>query len=112
MNGPNEKGGAATPPFDCQCGAITLYLGNPTPNAARYFDIDGKHSAFKGQLPAMLHALNAAGGDGIANAQCRLFSVNPCDQVSALRKRGVRIDTAKGQPTRWILRSQVQEVLP
>lgn len=96
----------------CECAAITLYRGNPTPDKAVHFEIDGRQQGFRGQLPAMLRAFGAAGSVGVENRQCRLFSLNPGDQVAVLRKRGVRIDTRKGKPSRWILRSVVREVQP
>ena len=112
MNG-QEKGAVCDHrPVACECAAITLYRGNPTPDKAVCFAIDGRQQGFKGQLPAMLRAFCVAGSDGVENRQCRLFSVNPGDQVATLRKRGVRIETRKGKPSRWMLRSVVREVQP
>lgn len=111
MSGGNEKGAVvAHRPFACECAAITLYPPNPTPDKASHFEIDGGQQGFKGQLPAMLRALVATGKEGIENRQCRLFSLNPGDQVAVLKKRGVRIDTRLGKPSRWVLHSDVQEV--
>jgi hypothetical protein len=99
-------------PVACECAATTLYRGNATPDKAVCFDVDGGLQSFRGQFPAMLRAFCAAGGNGVENRQCRLFSLNPGDLVAVLRKRGVRIDTRKGKPSRWILRSDVREVRP
>jgi hypothetical protein len=111
MSGQEKGAVAAHRPFACECAAITLYPRDPTPDKAANFEIDGKQQEFRGQLPAMLRALGAVGRGGLENRQCRLFSLNPGDQVAVLKKRGVRIDTRLGKPSRWILRSDVREVL-
>ena len=115
IGGANEERAVfAHRPLECACAGITLYPGTGTPDKACLFEIEGVPQGFRGQLPSMLRALIATGQDGLENRQCRLWSVNPCDQVSELRKRGVKIATLRlrGKPARWILRSQVREVLP
>lgn len=115
MTGGDQKGAARQRrPIACECAGTTLYPANPTPDKASHFAIGGVQRPFKGQLPAMLHALLAAGSEGVENRQCRLFSVNPGHQVCELRKRGMQIDMRRerGKPNRWVLACDVQEVRP
>ncbi len=115
MNGPNEKGGATTPPEVTRpdmAGSIGRYHGPSHPHKAIRFVSDGQPITAKGKLAAFLRALIAAGSEGIAHVDCMPWQLNPGDAAKALRDRGLGIETRKGSPSRWVLRSDVREVLP
>ena len=53
-----------------------------------------------------------AGHKGVAHVETLPWLLDAGAAVKALKDRGVSIDTRRGRPARWILRSQVQEVRP
>lgn len=115
MNGPNEKGGAATPPVTARhqaSGSIGRYHGPSHPHKVIHFVSDGQPIKAKGKLAAFLLALIAAGSEGVAHVDCMPWQLNPGDAVKALKDRGVRIETRKGTPSRWVLLSKVRKVQP
>ena len=115
MSGANETGGAGTPPEVTRpnnAGCIGCYHGPADPHKSIRFISDGLPIKAKGQRAAFLLALVAAENRGVAHLDCLPWMLNPADAVKALRERGVRIDTRKGSPSRWVLRSIVREVKP
>lgn len=108
------KGGAATPPetpLRKALGSICRYNAPATSHKPVQFTIDGHSFATKGKVAAFMRALMAAGSEGVAHVEVMPWMHNPSDAAMVLRKRGVRIETRKGRPTRWVLQSQVREVL-
>ena len=115
MSGSNEMGGAATPPEVTRpdmAGSIGRYHGPADPHKAIRFVSDGQPITAKGKLAAFLRALIAAGSQGVAHIEVMPWLNNAADAAKTLRDRGVWIETRKGSPSRWVLRSDVQEVLP
>ncbi len=115
MTGPNEKGGAATPPEFTRpdmAGSVGRYHRPSHPHKIIRFDSDGQPIKAKGKLAAFFRALIAAGSEGVAHVEVMPWLNNAADAAKALRDRGVWIETRKGSPSRWVLRSDVREVLP
>lgn len=115
MSGSNEMGGAATPPVTARheaSGSIGRYHGPIDPQKVIRFISDGQPITAKGKLAAFQQALIAAGSEGVAHIDVMPWLNNAADAAKVLRDRGVRIDTRKGSPSRWVLRSNVQQVLP
>ena len=115
MNWPIEKGGVAAPPVPARreaSGSIGLYDGPSDPHKIIRFVSDGQPITAKGKLAAFLLALIAAGEKGVAHVDCMPWQLNPGDAAKELRDRGVRIETRRGTPSRWILCSQVRQVQP
>lgn len=115
MSKPNSKGGVTAPPVTARheaSGSIGRYHGPSHPHKAIRFVSDGQPIKAKGKLAAFLRALIAAGSEGVAHVEVMPWLNNAADAAKALRDRGVRIETRKGSPSRWVLRSDVREVLP
>jgi hypothetical protein len=115
MNGPNEKGGVAAPPVTARhqaSGSIGRYHGPSHPHKAIHFVSDGQPISAKGRRAQFLRALIAAGSEGVCHTEVMPWLLNASDAAKALRDRGVRIETRKASPSRWVLRSDVQEVRP
>lgn len=109
------KGDAATSPMLDGTYAperIGRYHGPNDPHKTIHFECDGQPIKAKGKVAAFLSALMAAGDTGVAHVDCLPWQLNPGDAARTLRVRGVRIETRKGKPDRWILRSVVREVQP
>jgi hypothetical protein len=91
-------------------GSPTIY---PLPTEYRKpirFLIDGETKAFKGRRALMLDLLAKAKSVGIGRAETWRWIGNPGDPVQALKKRGVKIDTRKGQPKCYVLRSTAERI--
>ena len=86
--------------------------GPSDPHKIIRFVSDGQPITAKGKLAAFLLALIAAGSEGVAHVDCMPWQLNPGDAAKELRDRGVRIETRRGTPSRWILCSQVRQVQP
>ena len=115
MNGPNETGGAATPPAiapSVNAGSINRYHAPADPHKVVFFAADGQPFKAKGKLAAFQQALIAAGNEGVAHVEVMPWLHNAADAARALRTRGVHIETRIGKPSRWVLRSRVCEVRP
>jgi hypothetical protein len=115
MTGPNETGGADTPPATARLqapGFIGRYHPPVDPGKTIRFISDGQPIKAKGGRAQFLRAMIAAGCEGVCHTEVMPWLLNASDAAKALRDRGVRIDTRKGKPSRWILRSVVQEVQP
>ena len=55
----------------------------------------------------MLLAMLVAGLTGVARVDVQPWASNPGDSIARLRKRGLSIETRKGKPSRYVLRSIV-----
>ena len=89
---------------------VGRYHAPASPGKAVSVMADGQLVTVRGKRAAMLQALRAAGWEGVAHVEVLPWLLNPADAIKALKARGLRIETRRGQPTRWILRSDVQEV--
>ena len=58
----------------------------------------------------MLDLLNEAKPAGIGRADTWRWVGNPGDRIEALRKQGLQIETHKGQPQCYVLRSSVERI--
>lgn len=115
MSGAIEVGGAATPPKarPDATGQIGRYHGPGDPHKRHAFNCAGRHITLRGCYAAFMQAMLAAGEAGVTRNDCVPWLANPSDAYATLRdKHHVRIDSRKGKPHRWILRSDVQEVQP
>jgi len=109
-----KKGGVGAPPETARIemsGWIGRYHGPADPHKVARFMADGQPVTTKGKVAAFLRALIAAGGEGVAHVEVMPWLHNASDAASALKDKGLRIDTLKGHPGRWVLASNVREVL-
>jgi hypothetical protein len=106
-----EKGAAATVPFaplyksDSAIYPLPIEYSKPI-----LFNVDGQTGPFQGRRALMLDLMRKAKSVGIGRAETWRWIGNPADAVDALRKRGVQIDTRKGQPKCYVLRSTVERI--
>lgn len=115
MNGPNETGGAATPPEftrHSMTGCIGRYHAPADPGKSFRFLVDDRPVRFRGKRAALLRALIAAGSEGVVHVECMPWLFDISAAVVALKAGRVRIATHRGKPTRWVLLSDVREVQP
>lgn len=114
MSAGNETGGVAAPPATARLatsGWIGRYHGPVDPHKVAHFIVDGQPVTTRGKVAAFLRAMIAAGNEGVAHVEVMPWLHNASDAASALKHKGIGIDTRKGQPSRWVLVSNVREVL-
>lgn len=115
MRDRNKSGDAATPPVTervSTSGMICRYHGPTDPHKIARFIVDRHTVITKGKVAAFLRALISAGSEGVAHVEVMPWLINASDAAKSLRDRGVWIDTQKGNPSRWVLRAYIREVLP
>ena len=93
-------------------GFIGRYHPPADPGKTFHFISDRQPIKAKGRRAQFLRALISAGSEGVCHTEVMPWLLNASDAAKALRDRGVRIETRKGHPSRWVLRSQVREVQP
>lgn len=114
MSAVNDTGGVTAPPATARIetsGMIGRYHGPAHPHKVARFIADGQTIQSKGKVASFLRAMIAAGDAGVAHAEVMPWLHNAADAARNLRRKGLRIDTRKGHPSRWVLVSVVQEVL-
>lgn len=114
MSAGNDTGGVVAPPATARVSApgwIGRYHGPADPHKAARFIADGKPVTTKGKEAAFLRAMIEADGEGVAHVEVMPWLLNAADAAKNLRRKGLRIDTHKGHPSRWVLVSKVREVL-
>lgn len=115
MIGPKGKGGAATPPQAARCkasGQLGRYHPPADPRKVVRFVSEGRPFTLRGKRAAFLLALIAAGGEGVMHAETMPWMFDPRAAVRALKDIGLDIETVRGRPTRWVLRTPVKAVQP
>jgi hypothetical protein len=111
----HEKGGVAAPPATARSetsGQVGRYHAPAEPRKAVPFTIAGQVFELHGKRAAFQCAMIVAGDEGVAHIEVMPWLLDPRSAVRALKDRGIAIETRRGKPTRWVLRSPVREVLP